>query len=198
MGVRLLTTEHARVVVSQDTSVTATTDAWGTYLATGDASGLDIGTDADWFTIRPLSDGEQAQAEAYADSFEPFRAEGSRVYLAVLAAGVSGDEYDAAAVAKAEAALTDDEQRKRRAHLRYMGHVNRKRAELAYVDGPVARDEFATLPGAAREELGMHVGRISSLPKAPPPPSGSPSDTPTTRGATGGGAQTAPGTETNG
>jgi len=70
MPVRLLTTEHARVVVPSDESVAAANDAEAleVYMLTGDASGLEIPVDADWFEIRPLTDSEVARAEAYADN----------------------------------------------------------------------------------------------------------------------------------
>ena len=204
MPVRLLTVEHARVVVPSDDSVQAANDAGAleAYMMTGDPSHIDIPDDADWFEIRPLTDAEVARAEAYADGHAKATAAGQRAWAQVIMAAAPAYESDADDADKirragelmeaAEAALTDEERRLRAEHKRWVGFAMRERGRLGYVSGPVDAEQFMSLPGVAREELGRHVHRISTLPKAPARSSGSPSDTPTTKAATAGDAPTAP------
>ena len=210
MPVRLLTTEHARVVVPSDESVAAANDAEAleVYMLTGDASGLEIPVDADWFEIRPLTDSEVARAEAYADMHAKATAAGQRAWAQVITAAARAYEGDGDAEAKMDAArelmeaaesdLTDEERRLRAEHQRWVGFAMREKGRLGYVSGPVDADDFMRLPGRAREELGRHVVRLSQLPKARAQSSGSPSDTPTTKAETAGGAETAPEAGTRG
>jgi len=200
MGVRLLTVEHERVVVPSDPSVGGRNDAATLegYMSSGDASALDIGDDADWFVVRPLTDAEVARAEAYADTHCQSTAMGQRAWLQVLSAAIDGGSYDATAREAAEAALSDAERRLMGEFIRHLGFMHREMGRLGYVSGPVAPADFMRLPGLAREQLGRHVSRVSTLPKGRASSSDSPSDTPTTRAATDGGAETAHETTTSG